>query len=71
MITSKLTAKAQTTIPQAVRLHLGLKEGDLLGFAIEGERVVLCKPLIKNVDQRSPVLAEWETEADQRSYYGL
>jgi hypothetical protein len=23
MITSKLTAKAQTTIPQAVRLHLG------------------------------------------------
>jgi antitoxin PrlF len=71
MITSKLTAKAQTTIPQAVRLHLGLKEGDLLGFAIEGERVVLCKPLIKNLDQKSPVLAEWESEADQRSYYGL
>jgi antitoxin PrlF len=71
MITSKLTAKAQTTIPQAVRLHLGLKEGDLLGFAIEGERVVLCKPLIKNVEHRSPVLAEWESEVDQRSYYGL
>jgi antitoxin PrlF len=71
MITSKLTAKAQTTIPQAVRLHLGLKEGDLLGFSIEGERVVLCKPLIKNLDQRSPVLGEWESEADQRSYYGL
>ncbi len=71
MITSNLTAKAQTTIPQAVRLHLGLKEGDLLGFAIEGERVVLCKPLIKNTDQRLPVLAEWESEADQRSYYGL
>jgi len=32
---------------------------------------VLCRPLIKNVDQRSPVLAEWESEADQRSYYGL
>jgi antitoxin PrlF len=71
MITSKLTAKAQTTIPQAVRLHLGLKQGDLLGFAIEGERVVLCKPLIRNLDQRSPVLGEWESEADQRSYYGL
>jgi antitoxin PrlF len=71
MITSKLTAKAQTTIPQAVRLHLGLKEGDLLGFAIEGERVVLCKPLIRNAKLAQPVLAEWESEADQRSYYGL
>jgi antitoxin PrlF len=71
MITSKLTAKAQTTIPQAVRLHLGLKEGDLLGFAIEGERVVLCKPMIRNLAQTSPVLAEWESEADQRAYYGL
>lgn len=71
MITSKLTAKAQTTIPQAVRRHLGLKEGDLLGFVLEGERVVLCKPLIQNVDSRSPMLTEWESEADQRSYYGL
>lgn len=71
MITSKLTAKAQTTIPQAVRLHLGLKEGDLLGFVIEGERVVLCKPVVKGMEARSPVLAEWESEADQRSYYGL
>lgn len=71
MITSKLTAKAQTTIPQAVRLHLGLKEGDLLGFVLEGERVVLCRPVTKRLDERSPVQAEWETEADQRSYYGL
>ncbi len=71
MITSKLTAKAQTTIPQAVRVHLGVKEGDLLGFILEGERVVLCKPLIKNMESGQTVLAEWESEADQRAYYGL
>ncbi len=71
MITSKLTAKAQTTIPQAVRLHLGLQEGDLLGYVLEGERVVLCKPLLKNAKTTAPVLAEWEGEADQRAYYGL
>ena len=70
MITSKLTSKAQTTIPQAERHHLGLKEGDLLGFVIEGERVVLCKPLAVPVAELA-VFGEWESEADKRSYYGL
>jgi len=70
MITSKLTSKAQTTIPQAVRKHLGLQEGDLLGFAIEGERVLLCKPAPPAVDDQA-LLAEWESEADRRSYDGL
>ena len=73
MITSKLTAKAQTTIPQAVRHHLGLKEGDLLGFALEGERVLLCKPLAAQPGfmAEMAVFGEWESEADKRSFYGL
>jgi antitoxin PrlF len=67
LITSKLTSKAQTTIPQAVRRHLGLKEGDLLGFAIEGGRVMLCKPLTTPHEART-VFGEWESDADQKSY---
>jgi len=68
MITSKITSKAQTTIPRAVRHHLGLKEGDILGFSIEGERVVLCKPGAAANGATSFVFREWESEADQRSY---
>jgi len=68
MITSKITSKAQTTIPRAVRHHLGLKEGDTIGFAIEGQRVVLCKPEAAQHGSASPVFREWESEADQRSY---
>ncbi|GLR68957.1 hypothetical protein GCM10010909_36390 [Acidocella aquatica] len=73
MITSKLTSKAQTTIPQAVRHHLGLKEGDMLGFVLEGERVVLCKPLAPQPGAvaEMAVFNEWESEADKRSFYGL
>lgn len=73
MITSKLTSKAQTTIPQAVRRHLGLKEGDMLGFVLEGERVVLCKPLVPQPGAvaEMAVFNEWESEADKRSFYGL
>ena len=35
MITSKLTSKAQTAIPQPVRAALRLKEGDELAYEIE------------------------------------
>jgi AbrB family looped-hinge helix DNA binding protein len=74
MITSKLTAKAQTTIPRAVRRHLGVAEGDLLGFVVEGERVVLCKPLLRGPVSPAAaplVMSEWESEADKRAFQGL
>ena len=41
MITSRLTSKAQTTIPQPVRAALKLQDGDELIYEIEGNRVLL------------------------------
>jgi antitoxin PrlF len=43
MILGKITAKAQTTIPRAVRLALGLLPGDEVVWEIEGERVVMTR----------------------------
>jgi len=43
MITSKLTSKAQTTIPQPVRVALHLREGDAIAYRIEDGRVILSK----------------------------
>jgi bifunctional DNA-binding transcriptional regulator/antitoxin component of YhaV-PrlF toxin-antitoxin module len=43
MITSKLTAKAQTAVPQAVRAALRLGAGDELPCVIDGGHVVLTK----------------------------
>ena len=43
MITSKLTRKAQTTIPQSIRAALRLWEGDHLAYQIDGPRVILTK----------------------------
>ncbi|HXO20241.1 MAG TPA: AbrB/MazE/SpoVT family DNA-binding domain-containing protein [Thermoanaerobaculia bacterium] len=39
--TAKLTEKYQITIPTEVRRRLGLKAGDLVYLALEGEQVVL------------------------------
>lgn len=41
MIIGRITAKAQTTIPRAVRLALGVKAGDEIAYEIDGDRVII------------------------------
>jgi antitoxin PrlF len=43
MIISKLTSKAQTTIPQSVRAALHPEPGDELMYEIDDQRVILTK----------------------------
>ena len=38
---SVVSSKGQVTVPQEVRLRLGLKEGDRLEFIIEGDRTII------------------------------
>jgi antitoxin PrlF len=71
MITSKLTSKAQTTIPLPVRNALGLGPGDQLAYAIEGERVVLTKATKASADDPFATFSEWSSEADRKGYAGL
>jgi len=41
LITATITAKAQITLPKAVRDALGLKKGHQVVFLVEGERAYL------------------------------
>jgi antitoxin PrlF len=68
MITSKLTSKAQTTIPLPVRNALHLKGGDELVYSIDGDRVVLSKADRAAVDDPFATFDEWSSEADRRAY---
>jgi antitoxin PrlF len=43
MIQSRITSKAQTTIPRAVRAALGVDAGDQLIWEVEGNRVVVSR----------------------------
>ena len=43
MIHSRLTSKAQTTIPRPVRQALGVGPGDMIEYAIDDGRVVLTR----------------------------
>ena len=64
---SKLTAKAQTTVPKAVRKALGLKPGDTLVYEVRGDRALLRKasPLDKPfLRALQSTLNEWDSPED-------
>jgi antitoxin PrlF len=69
MITSKLTTKAQTTIPRPVRVALHLQPGDELIYEIDGQRVIVTKAShgIKT-DDPFRTFHEWNSEADTKAY---
>jgi antitoxin PrlF len=68
MITSKLTRKAQTTIPKPVRAALRLQGGDTLAYSIEQHRVILTRAGAAAIDDPFATFEEWSGDADQRAY---
>lgn len=66
MIHSRITSKAQTTIPKPVREALDLREGDAVCYEIDGDRVVL-----RRYDRADPfknsfaTFTEWAGDADR------
>jgi antitoxin PrlF len=71
VITSKLTSKAQTTIPQPIRTALHLKKGDSIAYTIEGEKVILTRARVEVAEDPFATFDEWNSEADRRAYADL
>ena len=53
MLRSKVTAKAQTTLPSGVRKALGIGPGDELAYIVEGNRAIIVKA---TDEEQDPVL---------------
>jgi antitoxin PrlF len=69
MITSKLTTKAQTTIPQPVRAALRLQPGDELIYEIDDQRAILTKSIRGDItDNPIRIFSEWNSAADTKAY---
>jgi len=77
MITSKLTSKSQTTIPQAVRAALGVQEGDEIAYTIEQGRVVITKASTRLPRKGDPLedpfaaFWEWDSKEDEEDFADL
>ena len=72
VIVSKLTSKAQTTIPKPIRAALELQPGDELSYEILDGRVILTK-VRRGTTRDDPfrTFEEWHSEADARAYADL
>lgn len=65
MILSRLTAKAQTTVPRSVRAALGLKPGDTLAYSIEDGAVRIVKAACADpFDNPFATFTEWSDALD-------
>jgi antitoxin PrlF len=75
VITSKLTSKAQTTIPQSVRMALHLEQGDELAYRIEDDKVILTKVIKQRKERQGEdpfrTFSEWNSAADRKAYDNL
>jgi len=72
MIQSRISSKAQTTIPRAVRAALGIGPGDDLVWEIDGDSVIVTRAgapdmFIGNFS----TFTEWDTEADRKAFADL
>ncbi len=70
MILGRITAKAQTTIPRAVRLALGLEPGDDVVWDINGDQVVMtrAKPAADPFVNNFATFTEWASDADCKAF---
>jgi antitoxin PrlF len=71
MITSRVTRQGQTTIPKAVRVSLGLVEGDTLVYDIVDGEVVLRRFAEAGLDDPFALFDEWNGDADRWAYADL
>jgi len=71
VITSKVTGKAQTTIPQPVRKALRVRTGDEIAYKIERGRVIKTKASRVSKDDPFATFNEWASEHDSKAYADL
>ncbi|HIJ61113.1 MAG TPA: AbrB/MazE/SpoVT family DNA-binding domain-containing protein [Rhodospirillaceae bacterium] len=66
MITSRITSKAQTTIPVPIREILGVGPGDDLLYELDGDRVVLRRAGRQRTELAAveALLGEWHDPAN-------
>ena len=71
MIQGRLTAKAQTTVPLAVRRALNLAPGDEIVWTVEADGRVTVSRAETPADDPFAEFEEWAGEADARAYAKL
>ena len=71
---ARIGARGRTTIPKAIRDAADLREGDVVAFAIEGDRLVVQKVMPGRDEYLrglGEVMGEWLSPEDEEAWRGL
>lgn len=68
---SKISVKAQTVLPQAVREKLGIAPGDRLRYVIDDAGVRIERALPEERDDPFASFHEWASAEDEAAYADL
>jgi len=73
MIHSRITSKAQTTIPRAVREALGVGAGDTLAYDIRDDMVTIARAPPPDDPPENPfaLFTEWADKLDCEAFDNL
>ena len=71
---AKITSRGQITIPKTIREAADLREGDMIAFEIEGDRLVMRK-VVPGRDEYlhglGEVMGEWLSPEDEEAWRDL
>ena len=71
---AKITARGQTTIPKKIREAAGLREGDVIAFEIEDDRLLVRK-VVTGRDEYlhglAETMGEWLSSEDEEAWRDL
>ena len=71
---SRVTAEGQATIPKRIRDAAHIREGDLLAFDFENDRVVVRRVEPSTDEEMTALentLSEWNSPADEKAWRDL
>ena len=74
MQVAKIGARGRTTIPKTIREAAGLREGDMIAFEFDGDRLVVHKVVPGRDEYRhgfEGVMGEWCSPEDEEAWRDL
>ena len=71
MVSSKLTTRSRTTVPETVRDALGIRPGDEIVYLVRGNRVLMTKVGTDPIEDPFALFDDWADEIYTEAYADL
>jgi antitoxin PrlF len=69
MLKGRIWKDGRTILPRPVLEALDLRRGDIVAYALDGDRAIMTKAVLEGPRARGfHIFVEWDSDADHRAY---